>query len=84
MILNKQDEITLMQNSHLNPLETTVKGLNRPIKWTNVWDYKANLKEITFKTLSEPPVKSPLISYNTLDLRPTINKTIYIITIKRF
>ena len=49
-MLNKQDEITLMQNSHLRPLETNVKGLNQPIKWSNVWDYKAGLKEVSFKT----------------------------------
>jgi hypothetical protein len=84
MILNKQDEITLMQNSHLKPLETNVRGLNAPIKWQNTWDYKAGFKDIKFKTLTEPPVKSPMISYQTLDLKPVMNRVIYIVTIKRF
>lgn len=83
MALNKQEEITLMQNSHLKPLETNVKGLNQPIKWTNIWDYKAGLKEISFKTLMVPP-KNPMISYISLDLSPVVNKVIYLVTIKRF
>jgi hypothetical protein len=82
-MLNKQDEITLMQNSHLKPLETNVKGLNQPIKWMNTWDYKAGLKEISFKTLMVPP-KNPMISYYMLDLNPVLNKVIYVVTIKRF
>jgi hypothetical protein len=82
-MLNKQDEITLMQNSHLRPLETNVKGLNQAIKWMNTWDYKAGLKEVSFKTLMVPP-KNPMISYTSLDLNPVVNKVIYIVTIKRF
>lgn len=84
MVLNKQEEITLMQNSHLKPLETNVKGLIRPISWKNTWDYKGGLKEVTFKTLMEPPIKSPMISYQILDLKPVMNRIIYIVTIKRF
>ena len=83
MAINKQDEITLMQTSHLKPLETNVKGLNQPIKWSNVWDYKAGLREVSFRTLMLPP-KNPMISYTTVDLSPVVNKTIYIVTIKRF
>jgi hypothetical protein len=83
MALNKQDEITLMQNSHLRPLETNVKGLNQSIKWVNTWDYKSGLKEVSFKTLMVPP-KNPMISYTSLDLSPVVNKVIYIVTIKRF
>jgi hypothetical protein len=84
MALNKQEEITLMQNSHLKPLETNVRGLNNPIKWANTWDYKAGLREISFKTLMVPPTKSAMISYTSLDLKPVVNKVIYIVTIKRF
>lgn len=84
MALNKQEEITLMQNSHLKPLETNVKGLIRPIKWQNTWDYRASLRDVQFKTLMEPPVKSPMISYQILDLKPVMNRIIYIVTIKRF
>jgi len=84
MALNKQDEITLMQNSHLKPLETNVRGLNQAIKWSNTWDYKSGFKEISFKTLMVPPTKSSMISYVTLDLKPVLNKVIYIVTIKRF
>jgi hypothetical protein len=83
MAINKQDEITLMQTSHLKPLETNVKGLNQPIKWSNVWDYKAGLREVSFRTLMLPP-KNPMISYTTVDLSPVVNKKIYIVTIKRF
>jgi hypothetical protein len=83
MAINKQDEITLMQTSHLRPLETNVKGLNQPIKWSNVWDYKAGLREVSFRTLMLPP-KNPMISYTTVDLSPVVNKKIYIVTIKRF
>lgn len=83
MAINKQDEITLMQTSHLRPLETNVKGLNQPIKWSNVWDYKAGLREVSFRTLMLPP-KNPMISYITVDLSPVVNKKIYIVTIKRF
>lgn len=84
MILNKQDEITLMDTSELKPLITFIKGLNGPVRWNNCWDYKAGLKDVTFKTLMKPEIKHDLLSYIELDLRPLVNKTIYIVTIKRF
>jgi hypothetical protein len=84
MILNKQDEITLMQTSHLKPLTTHIKGMNRSVQWNNCWDYKSGLHDVTFKTLTPPPVKHALLSSRELDFRPILNKTMYVITIKRF
>ena len=81
--MTKQEELTLMQNSHLNPLTTNIKNVRKPIVWSNTWDFKSNLHEISFNTTSFPPDVSPLISYKTVDLRPLKNVTIYKVTIKR-
>ncbi len=51
MYLDKQTELTLMQNSHLQPLETNIKGLIQSVKWLNTWDFTGGLTEIKFKTL---------------------------------
>lgn len=84
MYLDKQTELTLMQNSHLQPLETNIKNLTQPVKWLNTWDFKSGLKDITFKTLEKPKITHELLSFIELDLRPLVNKTIYLVTIKRF
>ena len=80
--MTKQEELTLMQNSHLRPLTTNVKNL-KPITWLNTWDYKSTLHDVTFKTTTPPPVVNPLISSETVDLRPLKNTTFYKIKIKR-
>ena len=84
MYLDKQTELTLMQNSHLQPLETNIKGLLQPVKWMNTWDFVNGLTEIKFKTLMKPQLNHELLSFRELDLRPLVNKTIYVVTIKRF
>ena len=84
MYLDKQTELTLMQNSHLQPLETNIKGLLQPVKPMNTWDFVNGLTEIKFKTLMKPSITHSLLSFKELDLRPLVNKTIYVVTIKRF
>jgi len=84
MYLDKQTELTLMQNSHLQPLETNIKGLLQSVKWSNTWDFTPGLTDIKFKTLMKPPITHELLSFKELDLRPLMNKTIYVVTIKRF
>lgn len=84
MELLKQEELTLMQNSQLNTIETNIKGLNQPVKWLNSWNFVNGLTEINFKTLMKPTIKHDLLSFKEVDLRPLVNKTIYKIKIKRF
>jgi hypothetical protein len=79
----KQEELTLMQNSHLRTLTTHVKNLRNPITWLNTWDYASNLHYVSFNTLMPPPAGNPLITSIEMDLRPLKNTTIYKVKIKR-
>jgi hypothetical protein len=83
MDLPKLDEHILMQNSELRTIETPINR-GTTIKWHGSWDYKSNLNETIFKTLTRPPYHHKLIESTEVDLNPVANIKFYIVKIKRF
>lgn len=83
MDLPKFDEHVLMQNSELRTIETPINR-GATIKWHGSWDYKSNLNETTFKTLTKQPYPHKLIEATEVDLSPIANIKFYKVTIKRF
>jgi hypothetical protein len=83
MELPKLDEHILMQNSELRTIETPINR-GATIKWHGSWDYKSNLNETIFKTLTRPPYQHKLIESTEVDLNPVANIKFYIVKIKRF
>lgn len=77
------DEFNLMKESDKRTIETPIVN-GKTIKWVNCWDYKDTLNQVSFKTTTPPPYKHDKIQSESLDLMPSVNVTIYEVTVKRF
>lgn len=77
------EEIQLMDTV---PHTDIVKALRsgREFRWSDSWDYRDTLNQIEFRTTTKPPTEDGSFSFQSLDLRPTRNLTVYKITMKRF
>lgn len=80
--MTKQEEYDLMAVSKPYELKTVIPGA-KPIKWMKVWDHHNGPTSTTFKTLTIPPYEHKQISYQTINLMPVRNLTIYKVTIKK-
>lgn len=83
LVVDKQHEYDLMETSRKRTIEVVIPR-GPKTAWMQCWDYKDNLKDVSFKTLT-PPTLYPYdkISSEEVNLMPVFNKTFWIVTIKR-
>lgn len=63
-------------------IEVPLKG-GPKITYLKCWDYKATLKEITFKSLHDLPLEHSSVKIEEVDLMPIANFKYYQITVTR-
>lgn len=57
---------------------------NGPVlNWNKCWNYKSNLKEVSFNTLMEPEIEHKLMKSEVVDLMPVANVKYWHITVLR-
>lgn len=82
-IVDKHHEYDLMETSRKRTIEVVIP--NGPkTAWGQCWDYKDDLKHVSFKTLT-PPTLYPYdkVSSVEINLMPIYNKKFWHVTIKR-
>jgi hypothetical protein len=85
MILSKEDKHDLYQGylSQKSQILKVAVSNNIKLVFNKTWDYKADLKQITFKSLTKPSINYNGVQVETIDLQPVANFTYYQITIKK-
>lgn len=81
--INKSEEYARMKNEGQRTIEVVIP--NGPkTSWVKCWDFKDDLKHVSFKTLTPPTLYPyPAITFVEVNLMPAHNVTFWHVTIKR-